>query len=317
MKKHLLFVAALTASLALSAGEVGKIDPEALGLTSEASAVTAGTVVAQTESVTMTIAFDDNYKSTTIPANDYTAISFDGNEFSNGIQGSTNPKDADGSSPNNSLIAPVGGAAFILDVVADGYVYIAHKASSHKGYTVFENGSAMGYEFVMNTTNDLLGAVYKWTLVGEGEFNYIPAGDTINWPETYAEGYADWLTANATDKIGAGGMGYIKFPVFKDCKYIVNANGSKLTCSGFYFITAGEAQVELVGETNLVLAEYDEGTTGPGVAVKEIPSNATVVKTEYYSISGAKSAEPVKGVNIIKNYMSDGSIKTEKGVFLK
>jgi len=55
-------------------------------------------------------------------------------------------------------------------------------------------------------------------------------------------------------------MGYIKFPVFKDCSYIVNACGSKITCSGFYFSTTGTEKVELIGATNLTI---DEGSVEP------------------------------------------------------
>jgi hypothetical protein len=422
MRKNLLFVAALMAGLSLSAGEVGKIDTLALGVSGTAIPLTTGTVVAQTASVTMSIAFDDNYKSTSIVANEFTAISVDGNEFSNGIQGATNPKDANGITPNFSLSEPVGGAALKLEVRADGFIYILHKASSHKAYTVFENGTAMGYDFAMNTTNDLLGPIFKWTLSGEGEYNYIPEGDTIDWPERYVTGYADWLTANATDKIGAGGMGYIKFPVFKDCSYIVNANGSKITCSGFYFSTTGTEKVELIGATNLVIDEgstvvpdpkatvtfiiddtdlktgtgfqlkgswntetgeydaawsggaehtafYDDGTNGDqtagdniwsvavelvpsanawewgfnkangqwgvvgpnlkfnvadataqtltyviesGVGFDEIRASKTIVKTEYYTITGAKLTQPAKGINLVRKIMSDGTIETSK-----
>jgi hypothetical protein len=304
MKKNLLFVAALMAGLSLSAGEVGKIDTLALGLSGTATAVTAGTIVAQTASVTMSIAFDDNYKSTSIVANEFTAISIDGNEFSNGIQGGTNPKDANGITPNFSLSVPVGGAAFKLDVSADGFIYIFHKASSHKAYTVFENGSAMGYDFVMNTTNDLLGPVYRWTLAGEGEFNYIPAGDTIDWPEKYTAGYADWLAANATDKIGAGGMGYIKFPVFKDCSYIVNSNGSKITCSGFYFSATGNEKVELIGATNLTIDEGSVDSTANVTFTVDDSSLKTstgfglkgswITATGVYDINGDGGAEHTK-----------------------
>jgi len=263
MRKNLLFVAAVMVGLSLSAGEVGKIDTLALGITSTATAVTAGTIVAQTASVTMSIAFDDNYKSTSIVANSYTAISIDGNEFSNGIQGANNPKDANGSAPNNSLTEPVGGAALKLDVSADGFIYVFHKASSNKAYTVFENGSAMGYDFAMNTANSFLGPIYRLTLAGEGEYNYIPAGDTIQWAEKYATGYADYLTANTLTQIAVTGMGYIKFPVFKDCSYIVNACGSKITCSGFYFSATGNEKVELIGATNLTI---DEGVVEPATA---------------------------------------------------
>ncbi|HNW51183.1 MAG TPA: hypothetical protein PKH79_08880 [Prolixibacteraceae bacterium] len=431
MKKNLLFIAALMAGLSLSAGEVGKIDTLALGVTSTASPLTAGTIVAQTASVTMSIAFDDNYKSTSIVANDFTAISVDGNEFSNGIQGATNPKDANGGVPCNTLVPPVGGAALKLDVRADGFIYILHKASSHKAYTVFENGSAMGYDFAMNTTNTFLGSVFKLTIAGEGEFNYIPEGDTIQWPEKYVTGYKDFLAANTLTQIGAGGMGYIKFPVFKDCSYIVNANGSKLTCSGFYFSTTGTEKVELIGATNLTIDEgssvvptpvdstatvtfvvddsanktgtdfklkgswftatgvydsqwnggaehtslYDDGTHGDATAgdhiwsvalelvvkadvtwkwgfningkwgpsspdpeftvadttaktvtyvipksnvgINSLNASKTVVKTEYFNLQGAKLNAPVKGVNIVKKTMSDGSFVTSKIAFIR
>ncbi|MFA9389539.1 MAG: hypothetical protein ACERKD_07015 [Prolixibacteraceae bacterium] len=317
MKKNLLFVAALMVGLSLFAGEVGKIDTLAVGLTSTAIPVTAGTVVAQTASVTMSIAFDDSYKAVSILVNDYTAISFDGNEFIDGIQGSTNPKDADGSSPNNSLIAPVGGAALQLDVIADGYVYVIHKASSNKSYTVFENGSPIGYDFVMNTANDFLGSVYKFTLAGEGEFNYIPAGDTILWAEQYADGYADYLTTNSLDKIAVNGLGYIKFPVFAGCTYLVNANGSKISGSGFYYISSGEAQVELVGETNLVLAEFIAGTVDPGVGVKDLNASSELIKTEYFNTLGVRLVEPAKGLNIIRKTYSNGVVTSSKSFFNK
>jgi len=284
MKKRLLFAVAILASFSLSAGEVGKIDTLALGITGTATPLTAGTIVAQTASVTMSIAFDDNYKSTSIVANSYTAISIDGNEFSNGIQGATNPKDANGSAPNNSITEPVGGAALKLVVSADGFIYVFHKASSHKAYTVFENGSAMGYDFVMNTANSLLGPVYRMTLAGEGEYNYITAGDTIQWPEKYATGYADYLTANTLTQIGASGMGYIKFPVFKDCSYIVNACGSKITCSGFYFSATGNAKVELIGETNLTI---DEGAVEP-------PADTTATVTFTIDDSANKTGTDLK-----------------------
>lgn len=55
----------------------------------------------------------------------------------------------------------------------------------------------------------------------------------------------------------------------------------------------------------------------PSAAVSTVKASATVVKTDYYSILGVKSEAPVKGVNIIKKTMSDGSVVTSKGVFFK
>ncbi|MBN1925520.1 MAG: hypothetical protein JW798_06780 [Prolixibacteraceae bacterium] len=53
------------------------------------------------------------------------------------------------------------------------------------------------------------------------------------------------------------------------------------------------------------------------VGVNNVKSSATVVKTEYFNILGVKSEAPVKGVNIIKKTMSDGSVVTSKGVFFR
>ena len=43
-------------------------------------------------------------------------------------------------------------------------------------------------------------------------------------------------------------------------------------------------------------------------------SSAEGVKTEYFSLSGARVAEPVKGVNIVKQTLGDGSVRTSKRI---
>jgi hypothetical protein len=48
------------------------------------------------------------------------------------------------------------------------------------------------------------------------------------------------------------------------------------------------------------------------VGVNDIKSAKTVVRTEYYSIQGVKLSHPTKGIIIIKNTMSDGSVVTVK-----
>lgn len=55
---------------------------------------------------------------------------------------------------------------------------------------------------------------------------------------------------------------------------------------------------------------YGEGVTS-GIAGVEA-SGAEVVSTEYFSLSGTKLARPQSGVNIVRQKMSDGTVKTSK-----
>lgn len=48
--------------------------------------------------------------------------------------------------------------------------------------------------------------------------------------------------------------------------------------------------------------------------VADVESDATIVSVEYYNLSGAKIESPVKGLNIVKTYMSNGSVKITKRV---
>ncbi len=50
------------------------------------------------------------------------------------------------------------------------------------------------------------------------------------------------------------------------------------------------------------------GTT----AISPVATSAEVVSVEYVNIAGTVSAEPFKGVNIVRTLMSDGTVKTSK-----
>lgn len=201
------------------------------------------------------------------------------------------------------MLPPATGAFFTFEVRKDGYLYFFHKASSHKSYTVFEEGAAIGYTFAMNTANDVLGEVFSFELKGEGEFNNIPEGTAIQWPEKYSPNYAN-------EQIGVSGMGVIKFPVYKDCKYNVNAVGSKIQCAAFGFDTDGATPVYIKGEKTLYLLNTP-------AALNTVNMNANVVSSQYFLLSGAQVAAPsadAKGLYIVKNFMSDGSVRVEKMV---
>ena len=253
MKKILLSAAAVFAALSMNAQEVCTFNADnALGLDSDnGTALAAGTVIGETASITATVGADDTYKPQSVKA------TVTGGEINGGLQGGSNPKDADGGTPSSTLLAPVSGAYLEFEAKADGYLYVIHKASSNKAYSVFEEGTAIGYTFAaIGDASTDLGAVYQFTLVGEGELNELK--NPVEWAEreylkaTAPEKYAARLSTDADgketwDAIKINGLGVIAFPVYKDCKYIVNANGSKITSGGFVFSTEDNVAISSDG----------------------------------------------------------------------
>ena len=105
------------------------------------------TKLASTNHVNMFIAFDDSYKTVPIdgPTIDNSLLNIfkiNGENFNAatdmGIQGSANPKDADGCTPSSTLAPPVSGCVYKFYVKKDGYLYIFAKLSSSQPYTIFE-----------------------------------------------------------------------------------------------------------------------------------------------------------------------------------
>ena len=257
MKKVLLSVAAIFAAMSLNAQEVCTFNVDnALELDSEnGTALTAGTVLGQTESIVATIGADDTYKpqSATFTVN--------GTDITGGLQGATNPKDADGGVPATTLVAPASGAFLQFEAKADGYLYVMHKASSNKAYTVFEEGTPISYTYAaIGDEASLLGGVYSYTLPYEVENEQFVVKNSVEWaeqeylkvanPDAYAANWKEETADDGTTKktwdpaIKINGLGVLKFPVYKDCKYLVNANGSKITAIGFAFSTEDNVLIQ-------------------------------------------------------------------------
>jgi hypothetical protein len=251
------------------------------------TSLAAGTVLWEGAEGTLSVGADDTYKPQSVKATVGT------DALAGGLQGSNNPKDADGGTCASTLQAPVSGAYFVFNAKQDGYLYVIHKASSNKAYTVFEEGTAIGYTFaaVADATTEL-GAVYQFTLEGEGEFNALTA--PVEWAEReYLKAekpdvYAAHLSVDVDGKetwtaISKGGIGVIVFPVYADCQYIFNANGSKMTLGGIAFSEADNLTIKTTGNREIaVLVEGSEAETF-AQAVKglinipyEVTSNAYV-----------------------------------------
>lgn len=302
MKKSLLFVAALAASVCVNAQSYVQVNPEGLGLSSEASALTAGTLLGENENFKMYVAFDDSYKSTQLINNDYATFVFDGTEIDAkiGMQGNSNPKDANGANPATTTppSAPVGGAVIGVEALKDGYLYVWGKLSTHKNYTVFEEGSAIGYRLAMQVAADAFNLL-DITVQGEGEFNNVM--NPIAWPEVI-------FTGDEASALKLNGMGVIKFPVFAGCKYLVNACGSKISFGGAWFDVEGDVAVSIKGDVGEFVLLTADGSDNISSAV----ANADVVATEYFTVAGQQIAAPVKGINLVKQTLANGTVKTVK-----
>ena len=297
MKKILLSAVAFLAAMSLNAQVVVSLNADnALGLDADnGTSLAAGTVLWEGAEGTLSVGADDTYKPQSVKATVGT------DALAGGLQGSNNPKDADGGTCSSTLNAPVSGAFFVFNAKQDGYLYVIHKASSNKAYTVFEEGTAIGYTFaaVADATTEL-GAVYQFTLEGEGEFNALTA--PVEWAEReYLKAekpdvYTAHLSVDADGKetwtaISKGGIGVIVFPVYADCQYIFNANGSKMTLGGIAFSEAD----------NLTIKTTDDITIYGGSGETAIQSAKTQAKAGVrYNLAGQKVDDSFKGI-VIEN----------------
>ncbi len=273
----------------------------ALGLGEDAVTVAGGTEIGSIEGViSFKIGAEDSYK-----AQNRGPFFIGDATLKGGLQGNSNPKDADGGTPSNTLKAPVQGAFFVADVKQDGYLYVLQQASSNKAYTVFENDDAIGYIYsAIGDASTALGAQYGYELKGGGEYNYLKdAGiEKVNWPEQI---FLNWNGVDEWTNIAKGGPGVIKFPVFADCKYYINANGSKMTAVGFYFDTTGDATVTAQnGEETITLLQNGK-LPGGQTAIREI-NNDNKAGNVYFNINGQRVDKNAKGIIIVngKKYLN-------------
>lgn len=230
--------------------EYVRINGSAFGLVeSIPTSVTAGTVLGECDAFKLSTAFDDSYKVVDLKSNDFTSFVFDGIDFSttDGIQGNTNPKNVDGANPATTTppSVPVRGAVLQINTKKDGYIYVWGKLSSHKNYTVFGEGSAIGYQLVMQSPT--FGKL-DVTVQGEGEYNYVMG--PIPWPEVI-------FTGDEASAVKENGMGVIKFFAYADCTYLVNACGTKMSIGGAWYDAEGDVNVSIKNDdgTESVLME--------------------------------------------------------------
>ena len=289
MKKFFFFAAALMVSAAaMATAEV--YTPSQTDYPTEAeakegaakTAVDAGTVLYTGTAFDVKNAFATTYQRVGLNANAYTTLTMNGSNIvvpdQWGIQGNDNPKDADGGNPALTNVAPSQGAVYQVDVKQDGVIYVFHKASSNKHYTVFEiygtEATSLGYDFAMITCPGtaeanqkkvpFLAGILCKDIITDSLITYSPTVDEngyvveggIVFPEipllredvpTYGK-IADSTLVQKNGAYARNGLGVIAFPVYANTSYYVNACGSKMSLAAIAF------------ETEAVTVKVSDGT---------------------------------------------------------
>ena len=290
MKKFFFFAAALMVSAAaMATAEVYTpsqtdypTEAEVKDGTASRTAVDAGTVLYTGTAFDVKNAFATTYQRVGLNANAYTTLTMNGSNIvvpdQWGIQGNDNPKDADGGNPALTNVAPSQGAVYQIDVKQDGVIYVFHKASSNKHYTVFEiygtEATSLGYDFAMITCPGtaeankgkvpfLAGILCKDIITDTlitytptvGDDGYVVSGGIV-FPEipllredvpTYGK-IADSTLVQKNGAYARNGLGVIAFPVYANTSYYVNACGSKMSLAAIAF------------ETEAVTVKVSDGT---------------------------------------------------------
>ena len=262
MKKLLALTFSIFSAMSMNAQEICAFNPDnELGLdgSNDGTTLTAGTIIGETSSIVATIGDNDTFR-----PQDVRAI-VNGYEIRGGLQGSTNPKDEDGGKPSDTLKTPTSGWFLKFQAKADGWLYVIFLASSHKAYTVFEDGKAIGYNFsALGDASTFLGAVYQFTIAGAGRYNLLSeAGiDKVEPAELEYLKYTDpfeydsrkpMYDSSSLNALKVIGTGIIWFKVYKGCEYILNSNGSKIVPGGFVFSTVENVEITS-GGTPIVAA---------------------------------------------------------------
>ena len=321
MKKFFFFAAALMVSAAaMATAEVYTpsqtdypTEAEVKDGTASRTAVDAGTVLYTGTAFDVKNAFATTYQRVGLNANAYTTLTMNGSNIvvpdQWGIQGNDNPKDADGGNPALTNVAPSQGAVYQIDVKQDGVIYVFHKASSNKHYTVFEiygtEATSLGYDFAMITWPGtaeankgkvpfLAGILCKDIITDTlitytptvGDDGYVVSGGIV-FPEipllredvpTYGK-IADSTLVQKNGAYARNGLGVIAFPVYAGSSYYVNACGSKMSLAAIAF------------ETEAVTVKVTDGT------------NEIELYTREAAPTAVENVEAVKVNKVIENGM--------------
>lgn len=287
------------------------MDVDALGITGETAPVAAGTVLGETENVTMKVAYDDSFKSTTIDYSGYNSAILNGNviDMVTGITGNTNPS-GQSLGADHSSTPPTSGCVIKFEVRKDGYLTVFGKMSSNKEYYVWEgdeiSAAPMAYTFGMDWTAGVAAGAPVNSIVytlpadelgyidfGNAEIGKYVNGTKLFWPEKIV------LGADAAD-VKKNGLGFITFPVYVEGgTYMVHAAGSKISTCGAVFTTEPVTELTLTGFDETTAEPISKTLIGTGTGIGGITVNGEDnANAPVYNLAGQRVSKSTKGILI-------------------
>ena len=309
MKKFFTLVAMATISIAASAQTENAWVDASLGGESEAIAVTAGTVIASSESIEMFQAFDDSYKTVSMTGenDDANIVTIDGVEYAvkdnTGLQAQSNP------TPNNLGAATDGawvggqnaGAVFGFNVKKDGLLCVFGKLTATKQYYAWEGdvtnsvASLVAYRLVGHGVAAVEGVVptCDYTLPAADGSNLADADAMTANPDAWLKSSNVIAAANVIDPnfVSGNALGVVVVPVYAEAEtYYVNACGSKITSNGFVFIpkeaptAADAAALSISFSKTAAVAGVAEAKSEAAAPVKVITANG--IQIGKYNVAG-------------------------------
>lgn len=257
----------------------------------------AGDTVCKSDDVTMSVAFADTYKKTSLTSEGdvVNQVVIGGQKYmlGDGVTGNTNPKEAD------LKQAAKKGAIFQFDVSADGYLYVITRLNSEKAVYLADGGAdIVRYAYTASLFDPATGDNFAYTLPSledkPGVFstydavNKLTAADTNYVDNTKSLTVKQCYAAAGGDKTMPGNTsGVVAFPVKAGGIYLLYGGGTKITCSGFVFIP-GATELATVG------ADYVEVETAiKNVTIDELDANEPI-----YNILGNRVSKGYKGICI-------------------
>lgn len=275
--------------------------------------VPGGTLIAESENVTVKTTFSDDAAATNINKLGLISYSVDGvsydstdpaNNVFQGVVGNTNGKGINLHNPQNI----VGGWIFDYYVKETGYLTLITAASLNKNLYVIDGlfsgeeisiDGAMAYDFYCVTKSEpegLNGTQFEFKLpsdsygyIDPSELDkYVDSKGNILWPYRILAGDPDATSDDTYPNMNAA----VIFPVVSDSHYFVFAQGSKLTAGPYVFTKEYPTQLSFTKATEEGDIVYNLIGGGSGVdsAVVE-DANAPI-----YNMLGVRVNSDAKGI---------------------
>jgi len=314
MKKMLLFGAALVAATCASAQiEIGFTADfiEANGIADKPT-MPAGTVLASTDNVEMTLVNEGECNTQNPDFNGFKTVIVNGQEIPlvKGVGGAANPAAV------NVFDGPAqGGVQYKFSVKKDGYLIVPSKISSNKNFYVYEGSFAgimslqaytLGMDLQSADYPDIDKIIYSLpSMTGEDEgyadlespeiAKYLLGGTAVAWPIRIA-------TQNPEAASAGNGTGVLVFKVYADLDYFAFATGSKMNTCGYIFVPGKDVpEVSLycaASEGENPRAEKTIKVCGGGTQAVEGVEAEEDANAPIYNMMGVRVNADAKGILI-------------------